>query len=412
MTTTASRTPASALTVALCFLVAVVEGFDLQVMSAIGPLVRADLHLGAQQLGFIFSSGLVGLGIGATLGGYVADRIGFKRVIVLAAFVMGVSTLATAMVFDYWTLFAARVVTGIAIGGAMPNTLVLVESGVERSRAAGVVTLMLCGIPAGGIVAALASHVFAASLGWRGVLVFGGVLALLSAVASQLWLVEPRSAAGRRQGRRGLVAVLFGEGRALTTALLWLLMVMSLAVVALLANWLPTLVVDKGLPASAAFSTLLAWNVGGALGIVVVGHICDRLGPRTTLLLGYLGMAVLFVLFAKSSTADTFMLFAVVVNFFVAGSHYTVYGLSPRLYPPDGAGTGVGANMAIGRVGSITGPSVAGIFLGAGGTGGQVILGLMPIAVLCAVIVIALVAASRGRLDPPVQAVPLPASGK
>ncbi len=394
-----SQHPNSALIVVLCFLVAVVEGFDLQVMSAIGPLVRGQLHLNPQQLGFIFSSSLVGLGIGATLGGYVADRIGRKRVIVLSAFAMGVFTLATAAAFDYWTLFAARVFTGLAIGGAMPNTIVVVESAADRRRSAGVVTLMLCGIPAGGIVAALASHGLADSVGWQGVLVSGGIFALLVAVSAQLWLTDHRPTAVQKKSQRGLLAVLFGEGRALVTVLLWMLTILSLAVVALLATWLPTLVVDKGLPASAAFSTLLAWNIGGVLGIVVVGRLCDRLGPRNSLLLGYLAMAALFVLFAKSSTASTFIAFAVIVNFFVAGSHYTVYGLSPRLYPADSAGTGVGANMAIGRIGSVTGPSVAGIFLNTGSTGGQVILGLTPIAIICAVVVLALVVASRGKLD-------------
>jgi AAHS family 3-hydroxyphenylpropionic acid transporter len=389
----------SALTVALCFMVAVVEGFDLQVMSAIGPLVRADMKLDPKQLGFAFSATLIGLGIGATLGGYIADRIGRKRVVVLCAFAMSLFTLATAGAFDYWTLFVARVLTGFAIGGAMPNTIVLVESTAERRRAAGVVTLMLCGIPTGGIVAALASHGLADNVGWRGVMIFGGVFAMLAAACAQFFLTDPRPTSVANRSRPGLGKVLFGEGRTLTTVLLWLLTVLSLAIVALLANWLPTLVVDKGLPASAAYSTLLAWNVGGVLGIVIVGRICDLMGARTTLLLSYLAMGVLFVLFAKGSTASTLIAFAVIVNFFVAGSHYTVYGLSPRLYPPEGAGTGVGTNMAIGRIGSITGPSVAGIFLNAGSTGGQVILSLTPIAIVCALLFLALAIVSRGKFD-------------
>jgi AAHS family 3-hydroxyphenylpropionic acid transporter len=400
-TTTTSQRQNSALTVILCFLVAVVEGFDLQVMSAIGPLVRGQLHLTQQQLGFIFSSSLVGLGIGATLGGYVSDRVGRKRVVVVAAFAMSLFALATATAFDYWTVFLARLFTGLAIGGAMPNTIIMVESTADRRHAAGVVTLMLCGIPAGGIIAALASRGIAGNMGWQGVLVFGGVFALLVAAAAQSWLADQRPEAVQRHVQQGPMAVLFGEGRALATILLWTLSVLSLAVVALLATWLPTLVVDKGLPAAAAFSTLLAWNIGGILGIVGLGRLCDRLGPRTTLLLGYLVMAGLFVLFAKSSTASTFLLFAVVVNFFVAGSHYTVYGLSPRLYPANGAGTGVGTSLAIGRVGSVLGPSVAGIFLGTGSTGAQVILGLTPIAIVCAACALALVAASRGKLDLP-----------
>jgi AAHS family 3-hydroxyphenylpropionic acid transporter len=387
-----------ALRVALCFLVAVVEGFDLQVMSAIGPMVRGSLHLDLAQLGFVFSATIVGLGIGATVGGHVADRIGRKRIIVLSAAGMSVFALATIGAQGYWTLFLARLLTGLAIGGAMPNTIVMVEAAVDRSRSAGVVTLMLCGIPAGGIVAALASHGLVGVVGWRSVLVFGALFALLVAGAAQFGLPDLHRSAAARPVQRGFWTVLFGEGRAPATVLLWILSILSLAIVALLANWLPTLVVDKGLPASAGSSTLLAWNVGGVLGIVTVGRFCDWLGPRTTLLLSYCMEAALFVLFAKGSTASTLMAFAVVVNFFVAGSHYTIYGLSPRLYPADGAGAGVGTNMAMGRVGAVVGPAVAGLFLNAGSTGGQVILGLTPVALLCVLCFLALVASSRGQL--------------
>jgi AAHS family 3-hydroxyphenylpropionic acid transporter len=397
--TVTGQRPKFALTVMLCFLVAVVEGYDLQVLSAIGPLLRGSLHLNPEQLGLIFSSSLIGLGIGATVGGHIADRVGRKRVIVLAAFAMSLFTFLTAVAVDYPTLFLTRVLTGLAIGGAMPNAIVMVEAMTERARGStGVVTLMMCGIPAGGIVAALASHGLAGLLGWRGVLAFGGAFSLLVAAAAQLWLTQPGSVRSP-ESSQGLGKVLFGEGRAPATLLLWALSVLSLAVVAALATWLPTLAVDKGLGTGAGFSTLLAYNIGGVCGVVFVGRLCDRLGPRNTLILAYLGEAVLFVLFTKGSTASTFMLFAAMVNFFVAGSHYTLYGLSPRLYPAHGAGAGVGAALAIGRVGSVLGPAAFGLLLNAGSTGGQVILGLTPVAVLCALCVAGLVIASRGRLD-------------
>jgi AAHS family 3-hydroxyphenylpropionic acid transporter len=395
---TTSARPNAVQTIALCFLVAVVEGYDLQVLSAAGPLLRGPLHLDHQQLGVILGAGLIGLGIGAALGGYVADRVGRKRVIVLAALAMGLFTFATALASDYPTLFVGRFLTGLAIGGAMPNTIVMVEAMADRRRAAGLVTLMMCGIPAGGIVAALASQ------GSRGPLGLAGTVCLRwsvlaprrkRALSSHLPTRGPRRSRTRSTHRGA--AVLFGEGRALVTLLLWALSMLSLAIVALLAGWLPTLVVDKGLPPSAGFSTLLAWNIGGVFGVILIGRLCDSLGARNTLLLAYLTMGLLFVLFAKASTASTLMAFAAVVNFFVAGSHYTVFGLSPRLYPADGAGTGVGATLAVGRVGAVLGPIVAGAFLHTGSTGSQVILGLVPIAVVCALCVLCLVVASRGK---------------
>lgn len=399
---TTGQRPKFALIVALCFLVAVVEGFDLQAMSGIGPMVRDQLQLDPAQLGVAFSATLIGLGIGATLGGYLADHFGRKRVVVLCAFSMSLFTFATAMVGSYPELFLARVMTGLAIGGAMPNTIVIVESMTDRQKpSAGVVTLMLCGVPVGGIVVALAAHVLADSVGWRGIMVFGGVFSLLVALAAQLWLTEGESARVRKRSTKGFWKVLLGEGRAPSTSLLWVLTILSLATVASLATWLPTLAVDKGLGITRGFSTLLAWNLGGISGILVIGRLCDLLGARNSLILAYLGMSVVFVLFTRADTAAIFMAFTAIANFFVAGSHYTVYGLSPRLYPDDGAATGVGTNMAVGRVGAILGPTVIGLFLHAGNTGTQVILGLTPIGVICALCVAGIYMASHGRLDRP-----------
>ncbi len=210
MTITTSQHPKFTMTVALCFLVAVVEGFDLQVISAIGPMLRDELQLNASQLGVAFSATLIGLAIGATLGGYVSDRIGRKRVIVWSAFAMSLFTFATAAVGDYSMLFVARVLTGLSIGGAMPNTIVMITDSMKdrRKPSAAVVTLMLCGIPTGGIVAALASYALADSVGWRGILVFGGVFSLIIAIAAQAGLPDPTAAQTRKQSQLGLTAVL------------------------------------------------------------------------------------------------------------------------------------------------------------------------------------------------------------
>jgi AAHS family 3-hydroxyphenylpropionic acid transporter len=406
---TTNAHPKAIRTILFCFLVAVIEGYDLQVLSAAGPLLRGPLHLNHEQFGMVISAGLVGLGVGAALCGYLADRVGRKHVIVFSALAMSLFTFGTALTYDYPTLLLGRFLTGLAIGGAMPNTIVMVEALADRRRAAGLVTLMMCGIPAGGIVAALASQMLASQWGWRGLFIFGGAFSLLIAIGAQLALADLRVARAPAPAAQRRPTVLFGEGRTLVTLLLWTISILSLAVVALLASWLPTLIVDKGLPASAGFSTLLAWNVGGVFGVIFIGWLCDHLAPRNALIMAYLAMGVLFVLFAKASTASTFMAFAAVVNFFVAGAHYTVFGLSPRLYPAAGASTGVGATLAIGRVGSVLGPTVAGVLLHTGSSGTQVVLGLAPIAVLCALCVLALVVASHGKLDRPGSAaMPLP----
>jgi AAHS family 3-hydroxyphenylpropionic acid transporter len=77
-------------------------------------------------------------------------------------------------------------------------------------------------------------------------------------------------------------------------------------------------------------------------------------------------------------------------GFFVLGANFALYGLTPTYYSPATRGTGSGASIAVGRVGSITGPLLAGILLGSGTSASGVVAQLIPLAVIAGVGVFAL----------------------
>ncbi|MCF6561218.1 MFS transporter, partial [Escherichia coli] len=123
-TTTLSREtvgPGVAMTLGLCFIVALLEGLDLQSIGVAAPRMAREFGLSVGQMGLAFSAGTFGLLPGAMLGGRLADRIGRKRVLILATALFGIFSIATAHVWDFNSLLMIRVATGIGLGAAMPN---------------------------------------------------------------------------------------------------------------------------------------------------------------------------------------------------------------------------------------------------------------------------------------------------
>lgn len=177
--------------------------------------------------------------------------------------------------------------------------------------------------PLGGVVSARLIPQF----GWRYVLVAGGVLPLLLPVAAYLlpeslrFLVLRGDDGGkvlsilkRIAPERDFHGALFSEsqrpdakplrelfqpGYIAGTLLLWLTFFMSLLVVYLLSNWLPTLMHDAGLPIGRAALITAILQVGGTLGAIVIGRLMDQANSYAILCVGYLLAAVSVALIGK-----------------------------------------------------------------------------------------------------------------
>jgi MFS transporter, AAHS family, 3-hydroxyphenylpropionic acid transporter len=384
--------PRTAVTIALCFLVAVLEGFDIQAIGVAAPRLAPEFGLTPSQLGWVFAISNIGLVIGASFGGWLADRLGRKPVFIIAVLTFGSFTLATAFAPSFPMLFAARLCAGLGFGAALPNMMAIAAEISSPEKRASTAATMFCGMPLGGGTSALITQVLPPDFDWRVLFIIGGVLPLLLAPVLSLLMPETLQ---RRQGvaeakREGSVHALFGDGRAAPTLLLWLAFLPTLVILYLILNWLPTLVVANGLDRVVAPQASLAFNFASVAGALLFGQIVDRLGARWPLTFAYVALILALIWLGTSRQLGMILFLSGTAGFFLMGANYSLYGVAASYYPQEVRGTGSGASVAVGRIGSIIGPVLAGLLLGSGLSATNVVQYMAPVAAVAAIAVFAL----------------------
>ncbi|NTZ06645.1 3-(3-hydroxy-phenyl)propionate transporter MhpT [Burkholderia metallica] len=376
-----------ATTLALCFAIALLEGLDLQSVGVAAPRMAREFGLSVSQMGIAFSAGTFGLLPGAMLGGRLADRIGRKRVLIASVVLFGLLSIATAQVSTFAMLVVVRVLTGIGLGGAMPNLIALSSEAVEpRSRSSAVAT-MYCGIPFGGVIASVIGVLLAGDTEWRHIFYVGGVGPLLLVPLLVWFLSESRAyldVAGTPAARTSVGKTLFGDGRTTSTVALWVSYFCTLIVLYFLLNWLPSLMASRGLDRAHVGLVQIAFNVGAGLGALGIGAALDRM--RASRVVGgmYVGIVLSLAALAAAPGFASLAAAAFAAGMFVVGGQSVLYALAAIYYPTAMRGTGVGAAVAVGRLGSVVGPLAAATLLAAGRSAPVVIGASIPVTLVAA----------------------------
>jgi MFS transporter, AAHS family, 3-hydroxyphenylpropionic acid transporter len=371
----------------LCFLIATFEGFDLQAAGVAAPRLGPVFRMTPEQFGGFFSSSTLGLMIGAAIGGRLSDRVGRKTVLTASIAVFGLMSVLTGMSNSVDMLLLMRFLTGVGMGGALPNLIALANENAPPGKKNFSVGLLFAGMPAGGALASLTAT-FGDDQAWQTVFYVGGVAPIV-AIPLLLWKL-PESAQlsqARHQAvspgsgsRSGYVFALFGDGRAPRTLLLWSSFFFTLLTLYLLLNWLPRLLEARGLDRTETFYVQMVFNVFGAIACVATGFLMDRLGLSKVIVASFvLTAASLYVLSDVAPALGTALLIGSLMGATMLSAQAILYAVTPNNYPTEVRGTGVGAGVTVGRLGSTAGPLLASALLASGRTVEQVLLVLVPV---------------------------------
>jgi MFS transporter, AAHS family, 3-hydroxyphenylpropionic acid transporter len=378
-------------TIIFCVLAALCEGIDLQAAGVAANGIALQFTPTAGQFGTFFSASTFGLFFGALIGGRLADSIGRKKVLVTSVGLFGLFSLLTTLAWDVQSLSWARLLTGLGLGGALPMLIALVSECSTGKRHSANVTMVYAAAPLGGALASLVSLVIAAPQ-WRLIFVVGGVIPLVLAPLMAYGLqesiafrqVNPGAAAGGYPDaglpKRGNFAAIFAEGRALRTVLLWLSFFFGLLLLYLLVNWLPTLLVSDGLTRIEAAGAQIGFNVGGALAALLIGYLLGGRLRNASILVTFVALPILLVALAKAPAEVGIVTLTVfLLGGSVIAAQAFLYVVAPVVYPTTIRGVGMGAAVAMGRIGSIVGPKLGGILKSAGHAPSQLLMDLVPI---------------------------------
>ena len=381
------------LIVVLCFCVATLDGLDLAIVGFLAPAIRGEWHIGPGDLALLFSGGLVGYSVGSLIAGPTADTIGRKKVLIIAVSIFGFTCASSAFVRSFQELLILRVLTGIGLGAAAPNAITLTSEFCPARKRSFLITTMFCGFTlgsaAGGtlVVPLLLPHV-----GWRGVFVVIGALPLVLVPLLVAYLpeslkylihrgakwetIEPllrKVSPGLATDAQAIISEDEHKGSPLAqlftgmfrtyTPLLWFCYFLSLLVIYLFTNWLPIVIVDSGLPISAASIVVGLFQIGAAIGALGLGYFMDRYRPETVLstsyLVGAIGIAVMGFAYSSQILLAICMF---LTGACVSGGMTGANALTSQVYPTSSRATGVGWALGIGRIGSIIG-SAAGAWI-------------------------------------------------
>lgn len=319
-------------------------------------------------MGEVMSASTVGLMFGAAAGGWFSDRIGRARVIILSMAVLSVFSFATVAAPGYASLRIIRVLAGLGLGGAFPNLIAIVAESTPSSNRTTSLAWMYIGLPVGGAAAGLVASWTAAG-DWRPVFYAGalGPLLLIPLLLAGLPPATSRDGLPPQERPPSSAAreIRLVRSAPAVTVRLWVSYFFTLLVVYLLLNWLPSLMMAAGYSHQQATLSSIILNGGAVLGTLALGALTDRVSPRNSLVLTYLGMAASLLVLALGHGRSLFA-GAFLAGFFVIGGQLILYAMAPALYPARVRGTGVGAAVAAGRLGSIAGPLLAGLWLSYG----------------------------------------------
>jgi len=390
------------LVVVLCMFLNVLDGFDITAMSIVASDVSRELVIGADKLGLVFSVALAGMMLGAMFLAPISDVIGRRKVIIASVALVGVSVLFSANVTTYPELLILRFGSGLGAGAMLVCQAALAaEYSPEKYRSLSV-ALTTAGFPVGAMMTSVLAGIILPDYGWRGMFWFGGGITIATAVATTLLLPESlkyllerqpanalarankifgklkidplpalppiiRSTTHRSDSVTGNMFSLLSPRHRVVTLTLWSTSFLGFGTLYFLMSWIPKLMEQSGFPADTGRIAFFLFNLGGVVGIFVLGVLSTRLILTNLVAVFLASSGILMAVFATVTDHRSLLLVLISgVGLFLIGGFTGLYAVAAKAYPTAIRSTGIGWVMGLGRSGAVFGPAVAGYLIASG----------------------------------------------
>ncbi|GEB97839.1 MFS transporter [Corynebacterium flavescens] len=369
---------------------------DVGLVSFIIAALAVHWDLGAQQTSWIASAGFVGMAIGATFGGLLADKFGRRHVFAITLLVYGLATGASGLATGLVALIVLRFIVGLGLGAELPVASTLISEFAPRRVRGRLVVILEAFWALGWLLAALIGTfvVSAGENGWRWALAIGMVPAFYSVYVRSKLPESVRFLESRgKDAEAEAVVRSFEEGvdkyddlppvppedisaRSIwskavrgRTAALWVIwFCVNLSYYGAFI-WIPSLLVADGFSLVKSFTFTLIITLAQLPGYAAAAWLIEVWGRRITLAVFLIGSAVAAGCYGFASSDATIIAAGCLLSFFNLGAWGALYAIGPELYPTSLRGSGTGAAAGFGRIASIIAPLIVPLIFASFGIG-------------------------------------------
>ncbi len=368
------------------------DAMDVGLISFVMAALAREWDLSSTTLSWIASVGFIGMALGASIGGLLADRVGRRQVFALTLLIYGLATGAAALSWSVGALLVFRFLIGLGLGAELPVASTLVSEFAPARIRGRVVVALESFWAVGWLLAALIGY-FVIPLsddnGWRWALALGAVPAVYAVVVryglpESVRFLESR---GRHDEAEAVVrrfedsagvesptvpaeaarpaaplpetpgpGALWAQTYRSRTLSLWLVWFgVNFAYYGAFI-WIPTLLVASGLDLVKSFEYTLIITLAQLPGYAVAAVLVEVWGRRPTLSLFLGGSAVSALFFGSAGTGPEIIASGMALSFFNLGAWGALYAISPEVYPTVLRGTGTGWAAGFGRIASVLAP--------------------------------------------------------
>ena len=378
---------------ATVMLINVIDGIDYQLLAVSLSTIAREWNEPAEAFRIAMTAGFFGAALSTPIGGWLGDRIGRKRAIILGVLLFSTFTTSMGLCRTIPQLIIARFISGFGLGICLPPMLALVVETARPRQRGTVVSLTMLSSPLGIALAGLLAPLIIPAYGWRMLFVICGsaaigigLIAMVALIESPVWLLRSASNHSRaktlaqnlgislsssRQGgeasRRSPIRAVFTAARPLSLFGLFAAMFSIYVTMSIVLSWLPAFLAMRQFPLQLSSTVISAWSLAGIAGTLLAGLAVTLLGMArgvgyilfgTALALVLTGAATTFVDPRVGTGVTVFFAFIALSGMGVSATITALFAAATEAFPTDARATGVGIISLSGKVGGIAGAAL------------------------------------------------------
>ncbi len=383
--------------VAICIGILALDGYDVLSIAFAAPGITAEWGISKAALGVVLSLELMGMALGSIFMGALADSRGRRPTLLLGLVILTVGMAAAGLSPNIYVLGAARVFTGIGIGGLLAAATATSSDFCNDKNRSLAVVLVAGGFAFGVYLGATFLAPLLKQFDWRVTFYLGAVFSLvflplvyflvpetitfldrkrpddalqrIQAIMRRLGHPAPASLPPRAAHEDHPVGMgsLFKPGLAAVTCILLFAYFGNVGTYYYFVKWIPTIVSDFGYTSSEATTVLGIISLGGVIGSIGLSIIARFLPIRPLMVFCLISAALGVAAFPYfTDTLQSMKLVGFFTGLFIFAAISGFFGLFAVSYPSSLLGSGSGLVLGVGRGGAVLGPMIPGFLFAAG----------------------------------------------